>query len=140
MERGAHETCPIRMLRLWEPLLARSRQLLRALPAVLRTRRPPPILRSRSMGRVERYRNNDERRRTNRKRKQMKITSKRLDHRSRSYIIESPFYGERVNIITDQGTMMKHCILMIGCNGIQIERREFAKLLRSTRRQERAVA
>lgn len=70
----------------------------------------------------------------------MKITSKRLDHRSKSYIIESPFYGERVNIITDQGTLMKHCILMIGCNGIQIERREFAKLLRSNRRQERAVA
>lgn len=69
----------------------------------------------------------------------MTITSKKLDHRSRSYIIESPFYGERVNIITDKGTLMKHCILMIGCNGIQIERREFAKLLRSNRRKERAA-
>ena len=70
----------------------------------------------------------------------MKITSKRLDHRSRSYILESPFYDERVNIITDKGFAMKHCILMIGCNGIQIERREFAKLLRSNRRQERGGA
>ena len=70
----------------------------------------------------------------------MKITSKKLDSRSRSYMIESPFYNERVNIITDKGTLMKHCILMIGCNGIQIERREFAKLLRSNRRKERAVA
>ena len=70
----------------------------------------------------------------------MNITSKKLDSRSRSYILESPFYEERVNIITDKGIHAKHCILMIGCNGIQIERREFAKLLRSTRRQERAVA
>ena len=54
-------------------------------------------------------------------------------------MLESPFYGERVNIITDKGFAMKHCILMIGCNGIQIERREFAKLLRSNRRQERAA-
>ena len=69
----------------------------------------------------------------------MKITSKKLDNRSRSYMLESPFYGERVNIITDKGALMKHCILMIGCNGIQIERREFAKLLRSNRRQERAA-
>ena len=75
----------------------------------------------------------------NKPKTKMKITSKKLDHRSRSYIIESPFYGERVNIITDKGTLMKHCILMIGCNGIQIERREFAKLLRSNRRQERAA-
>ena len=70
----------------------------------------------------------------------MTITSKKLDSRSRSYMIESPFYNERVNIITDKGTLMKHCILMIGCNGIQIERREFAKLLRSNRRQERGGA
>jgi selenocysteine-specific translation elongation factor len=75
------------------------------------------------------------------KRKQnMKITSKKLDSRSRSYIIESPFYGERVNIITDKGIHMKHCILMIGCNGIQIERREFAKLLWTSRRLERGAA
>ena len=70
----------------------------------------------------------------------MKITSKKLDSRSRSYIIESPFYGERVNIITDKGIHMKHCILMIGCNGIQIERREFAKLLWTSRRLERGAA
>jgi selenocysteine-specific translation elongation factor len=70
----------------------------------------------------------------------MKITSKKLDSRSRSYIIESPFYGERVNIITDKGFHMKHCILMIGCNGIQIERREFAKLLWTSRRLEREAA
>jgi hypothetical protein len=76
----------------------------------------------------------------NKPKTKMTITSKKLDNRSRSYMLESPFYGERVNIITDKGFAMKHCILMIGCNGIQIERREFAKLLRSNRRQERAVA
>lgn len=70
----------------------------------------------------------------------MNITSKKLDNRSRSYILESPFYNERVNIITDKGVHAKHCILMIGCNGIAIERREFAKLLRRNRRQERGAA
>ena len=70
----------------------------------------------------------------------MTITSKKLDHRSRSYILESPFYNERVNIITDKGVHAKHCILMIGCNGIAIERREFAKLLLRNRRQERGAA
>lgn len=76
----------------------------------------------------------------NKPKTKMTITSRKLDNRSRSYMLESPFYGERVNIITDKGFAMKHCILMIGCNGIQIERREFAKLLRSNRRQERGGA
>lgn len=71
----------------------------------------------------------------------MTITSKKqLDGKSRSYILESPFYGERVNIITDKGVHAKHCILMIGCNGLAIERKEFAKLLRRNRRQERGAA
>lgn len=54
------------------------------------------------------------------------------------YVMASHAFNERIHIITNRDHWGRYASLMVGCYGVNIERREVAKMLRHCRRIERS--
>ena len=67
----------------------------------------------------------------------MTLENKKRDGARHDYTMASLAFNERIHIITNRDPWGCYASLMIGCYGVDIERREVAKMLRHCRRMQK---